>query len=218
MCMPFLCAWTDPGYISIEICSFYKYATISNPTTIKEGAGHSFVIIYNNTSSNITVGYYTLSPNDCVSVGLWQKGAGGGSSSGGSSGNSSSGSSSGADYNGIYYNKELYYYNFEETMIEPERYETNISTSTLAQISNKIIAKNGTYSLITYNCAHFATEIWNMVDSSANWYTGWFRGPKALRTDIKNKYNGYTSTSSSLEQKTSFRHYLNSASYVETNH
>ena len=39
-----------------------------------------------------------------------------------------------------------------------------------------------------------------------------------LRTDIKNKYNGYTSTSSSLEQKTSFRHYLNSESYVEANH
>lgn len=136
--VPLLGSWKSSGTISVKLHAFTEYYELPDKTTVKSGAGHSFIQVFNNTSSTIRVGYYYLSSHDCVSVGLWDSGVGGGSSSsGGSSGNSSASNA----YKGVYYNREEYYYNNVENMANDCSYEVVINNEKLNNISKLIREK-----------------------------------------------------------------------------
>lgn len=129
-------SWKSNETISARIYAFMDYYERSNPTEKKHGFGHSFIEFYNNTSNAITVGYYTLPAKETVTVGLWNAGVGGGSSSG-SSGSSGSGSSASINtHAGVYYNREEYYYNYVEEMYDACKYETTITSDSLAKVTS----------------------------------------------------------------------------------
>ena len=69
-------------------------------------------------------------------------------------------------------------------MTNARNYSVTLTTEKLNKISEKISNKNNDYSLITYNCATFATELWNIA-TGKSWWTGWFRTPSNIRDDIK---------------------------------
>lgn len=169
-----------------------------------DGLGHSYVIIKNLTSYSINVGYYTLSPNNQVSVGLWTSGA---------LGSSSNSSSSLQKHNGVIYNYERYHYYYLEKPVDDIYAKTTISNSKLNEVSNIIKDKNDTYNAITYNCATFSTELWNKADNKSYW-TGWFRAPDNVIADIKGGYQYFSGNY--LSPSRSFCIYNNKTSSLET--
>lgn len=200
--VPLLGSWKSSGTISVKLHAFTEYYVLPDKTTVKSGAGHSFIQVFNNTSSTIRVGYYYLGSHDFVSVGLWDSGVGGGSSSsGGSSGNSSASNA----YKGVYYNREEYYYNNVENMANDCSYEVVINNEKLNNISKLIREKNDSYDLTTYNCSNFSTDLWNIADNRS-WWSGWFRSPYYVMKDIKGAYSDY-STSNYVESSTWYGHY-----------
>ncbi|MCR4698722.1 MAG: hypothetical protein K5762_05070 [Bacilli bacterium] len=173
-----LVSWKGVDKVSVAFYSFTEFCENDEPDVVKTDWGHSFIVIYNSTAFYLPVGYYTLYPHRTVSIGLWQKGATSGTSTG---------SSTGDDYNGIYYNREEYFYNDVQTMKNAVRYEVTITNDELSQISDLIIEKNDAYNLLTYNCATFATEVFNIVENSSLW-TGWGRSPSLFQNDLKDHY------------------------------
>lgn len=206
-----LVSFTGTDKITMKLYSFTEYKTIGS-NEIKSGAGHTFILFSNNTTSTYTIGNYVLSPSNTVSIGLWNKGSGGSSSDGSSSGSSSGG----LEYTGVQYNQECYYYNYVENMVNAVNIEISVSIDKLNKITKKIKEKNDTYNLIWYNCSTFATELWYIV-CDKSWYTGWFRKPEAVMKNIKNDYSNYT-YNNSLPKKRTTGHYnksQNAFHYVE---
>lgn len=161
------------------------------------GIGHSFVVVRNNTSSSINVGYYSLKPNSYVSVGLWT------SSSIGSSSNSSSTGS----INGVLYDYESAFYTYMERPVDELYVSKKITKNTLNTVSNLLKEKNDDYNLMTYNCATFSTHVWNEAMGTTFW-TGWFRQPSNVVDDIKGNYKGeYVYNNYALTRAYNFYHY-----------
>ena len=201
---PILCSYTsyDSGNIVLEYHTLTKAIKIldSNGNNIESqqkdagGKGHAYIVIHNTKSYSITVGNYQLSPNDSVSVGLWTSSAFGSSSSSLKFfGSSSSGSSESVSlsHDGIMYNYERVFYTHFERPNESAYLTRYLTTNQLNTISSIITKNNDNYNLVWYNCANFATEVWNSI-SEKQYYNGWFRSPgyiyKEITTDFPSEY------------------------------
>lgn len=174
-----LVSFTPSNQLTMKLYSFTEFTNLKTNET-KSGAGHTFIVFYNNTNSSYTIGNYVLHPSNTVSIGLWNKGSGADSSNGSSSGSSSGG----LQYAGVHCNQECYFYNFKENMANAVNIEISVKIEKLSKINEKINEKNDNYNLIRYNCSTFATDIWNIA-AEKSWYTGWFRKPVNVMDDIK---------------------------------
>lgn len=108
--------------------------------------GHAFLIITNVSSSNITIGGLSgIKPNKSVTVGTW-------------------GEKAVLEHEGLWYNFEGC------TAANSDVYDTNVAlqmslTSELLSVVNTNIKNGDSYSMLTKNCTHFATGVWNSVCS-----------------------------------------------------
>lgn len=188
---------------------------ISSPTGTRD-TGHAYFVFKNLSSSSVYVGYYLLSPNQTVSVGLWHNGGSGSSSSSSSNNSSSGGSSSSQQANffnqGVLYNYESCIYNVSEFTSNERYLRKTISLSKLSQMSIVIKNKNSDYNVMTYNCATFATELWNIADDKTYW-TGWFRTPYNIWHEIGVDYSPYYEGSGYLSTSSTYIYYTNATLY-----
>ncbi|MEG0978021.1 MAG: hypothetical protein RSD40_00015 [Bacilli bacterium] len=147
--------------------------------------GHAYALFKNISSSNITVGYYDLFPNETISVGLWGLVPGYSSSS-----SSSSSSSILFDRAGVYYNLERFRLGrFESAGNDIGTYR-NIKPSQLVKATERMKEQNDWYDLAGYNCSSFAVDMWN-YSTGSNLDAGWIDCPEDLRKNILALYNGY---------------------------
>lgn len=150
------------------------------------GLGHSFLQIINGTSYTKKIGYYDLTPNEVVTVGLWTNGA---------VGSSSSSSSVNENFSqGVLYNQERYQYTTIEKMQDDIYTSINLDDNQINKLTTVLVKKNSTYNLISYNCATFTTDVWNQLTGSSYW-TGWNQTPGSVKDDIDDYkyYNGNNS-------------------------
>lgn len=207
---PLLCSFTSSsGSVLVE------YHALTDTVLIKDsygnniesqqkhthGAGHAYCVFHNNYSYAINVGYYYLPAGDSVSIGLWTDGAVGSSS------RSKTKSLCSYSHSGVLYNYERCFYTRYERPKDDIYVTKSISLSKLSGVSALIKSKNDTYNVITYNCATFATDVWNHV-ADTSYYTGWFRAPINIRNEIISDYsNEYFSGNYSLSVAYSFSYY-----------
>ena len=210
--IPLLCSYTnyDSGKIILEYHALTEAIKIIDDqgNNIEHkgesvgGLGHSYIVVHNTKNYNVNVGNYVLKSNDSVSVGLWSSSAFGSSITsncsyiGSSFSSSSFGSSSSSgnvklDHSGIMYDYERFYYTRIERPTNDIYLTIDLTESQLLQISNVIKNQNDEYNVVWYNCANFATEIWNLV-STKSYYNGWFRNPGAMHNEIHTDFpNSY---------------------------
>lgn len=105
--------------------------------------GHAYISVKNTSSSNITVGYFTLEPNKSVTVGSWIQ----------------------TCHNGMLYNIEKVY-------MELGRYQGRISlttdiTLTDLQPLSEYILKNDRWTF-SKNCSYHATKMFNTVANDSD--------------------------------------------------
>lgn len=175
--------------VELQLHAFTK-ATKRSDGSSAGGVGHAFVKVINNTASSVTIGYYTLSSNQYVTLGLWTNGAA-------NNGSSSSQSNPSANFSqGVLYNEERVKYTVVEQMTDDIYCKTTLTASNISALTQLLISKDNTYDLITYNCATFASDVWNKVTGSTYW-TGWFKAPLNVRNEIKDYayYDGSSSLS-----------------------
>lgn len=179
-----LCSFTDEGNVTLEWHAF-RHATKIATGNDAGGLGHSFIKINNEIKSSVDIGYYTLQSNTYVTIGLWKNSALGSSSSG----------SHTSDFNkGILYNYERYHYTQIEIMNDDIYTSMVLSSSNIANLSSLVKSVNSKYSLVTYNCATFTTDVWNTLNGT-NYWTGWNQTPSSVKDDIDDYtyYNGNNS-------------------------
>lgn len=110
--------------------------------------GHAFIVVENNSSNQLTVGNYTINSNETLSIGLWMQ------------------SGTNRPHGGIWYNLENYKADNFSEMDDAVALKKNITLSQVSTISNFILDNNNDYyDLYTYNCTHFATQIWNQISN-----------------------------------------------------
>lgn len=149
----------------------YIYAAINTKSSSSGSSGlgnsHAWIVIKNNTSSQVTVGKYKLNANASVTIGTW--------------GNTTP--------TGLWYNKErskiTEFQNNNNTVYKT----TSISTSKLSSI-NSIINNSDKWSLLN-NCTHFAIRVWNATGSTQ---IGSCTTPSQLRDKIRNSGSYSTGT------------------------
>ena len=229
--LPFLCSFTsyESGKVVLEVHSLTKaikildgnFNNIESQNISSGGMGHSYIVIHNTKNYSINVGYYTLKPNDSVSMGLWTTSAVGSSIVSSSykyfeSSNSSGSSSNTFSHSGVIYNYERLFYTQVERPKDDVYLTYNLTTSKLNEISTIIKNRNDTYNVVTYNCAHFAMEIWNNV-ANKNSYNGWFKSPGQVRNEIVNDFkSSYLYGNYALKQTNRFFYYNKSNSTLQS--
>lgn len=187
LCMPFLCSFSN-GKLYIEWHAFRHanklYDDNGNYTgdigVDAGGYGHSYIQFRNNTSANVKIGYSYVKPSETLTVGLWGVAE------------TSSGSVAGPNDMpvGVYYNRERYYYNKYERIKDFHYTYKEMDMTKLNIVNDKIIEHAETYNALGYNCATFATEVWNLATGSGHW-CGWFRRPQNCIDEIIAHYDDY---------------------------
>lgn len=132
--------------------------------------GHAFLVVRNDSNSNITVGHYSLKPDFILSVGTWDD-------------------SVVPDGACAYYNIEKY--RMINTRIDylPSVYlKASVNQTELSKLTNAI---NNNYTWeVTKNCARFARYCWNSMFSSTSSYripAATVESPMSLVNKIKEK-------------------------------
>lgn len=149
----------------------YIYAAINTKSSSSGSSGlgnsHAWIVIKNNTTSQVTVGNYKLNANSSVTVGTW--------------GNTTP--------TGLWYNKErskiAEFQNNNNTVYKT----TTISTSKLSKINSTI---NSSDKWTPFNnCTHFAIRVWNATGATQ---IGSCLTPSQLRDKIINTGSYSTGT------------------------
>lgn len=105
--------------------------------------GHAFITVKNISSSKKQVGFLTIEPNKMTSIGTW--------------GNED-------ECHGLWYNLEIHYHEKYDDFKTAVYLRIKITTSQLDTIST-YIKDNAKWST-TYNCASFASGLWNSVSAT----------------------------------------------------
>lgn len=110
--------------------------------------GHAWLEINNLTDSFVEVGYYTAHAGEYLSVGLW-------------------GNITNIEglHEGVWYNRESNSYINGGGLLNYTRVGQLISLEELQLISDIAKQENDEYSLLGYNCCHFAMVAWNEVSA-----------------------------------------------------
>lgn len=152
----FLCnfssALTTTKAYEVMVAQVILYSTINND--------HSFIVVHNLTSNNMTVGHYTVEANGSVTLGTF--------------GNVS-------QHKGIWYNMEGVYN--VSTHVSVSQY---ISSSQLNTLNSNVNSSDVWATL--NNCSSFASKVWNSI-SSTDVSAGLVPTPSNLASSIKSKYS-----------------------------
>lgn len=127
------------GYIVMTIFSSYEGSSLGGDgNTIN--TGHTFLTFYNNTKSNINVGYRTVAPLEEMSISKFLD----------------------STHEGIWYNRELYNMQTDNNYYDDRVSLTDtITLSDLESINNNYIFGNDHYNALYDNCSTFSLDIWN---------------------------------------------------------
>lgn len=117
--------------------------------------GHTYIVIVNNSNTDLQVGSYTMSASSTLSIGLWW--------------------GLNREHGGIWYNSEqqqMANSNGSHDYVALKQY---IDLSDISIISAYLLdPTNDDYDLFSYNCTHFAKNIWNSVAvQKVNNQNGW---------------------------------------------
>lgn len=187
-----LCSATKENAIYISICAFTDAiewhdangVDISSNQTPAGGSGHCYLTFESMSPSPKQIGYWTLSPYSKLTVGLWSTSGIGSSIVSGNENNSL--------HSGIIYGYESCFYNYYEQIQNQVLLKRTISDAKLSSVSSLIQQKNNTYSLVFYNCATFACDVWNTAFDE-DFPTTWFLQPQAVMDTIENETGYQTS-------------------------
>lgn len=189
------------GTVGITLYSYTEY-TSSGSTSY--GIGHSFVMIENNRSRPVNLGFCNLAPFSKYTLGLW--------------GNDGSSTSSNEGWNvltdGIFYNREAYLFStlydnptdmvkiYEE--VEASLFETRISNfrgdTTYLQYNAE------QYLLLGYNCSNFAAEFFAIATADD---FGLIGSPAALRGAMLGREDVQTANKSEIFSTNTYWRYTN---------
>ena len=180
----FLCSFTPRmgtyGTVGITMYSYTEY-TSSGATSY--GIGHSFILLENNRSRSLDLGYYSLPPFEKCTLGLW-----------GNDGEYDTPLDSDLEVgeDGIFYNREAYVFTHEyadpSDMVKLYRevpvgdFLTRISNFRNSKL-NYLQYNDEQYALIGYNCSNFAAEFF-AISTQMN-FVG-IVSPATLRSAIIN--------------------------------
>lgn len=163
------------GTVGLTLCSYSQYTSSGSTSS---GIGHSFVILENNRSWTLDLGFYTLNPFAKITIGLW-----------GNDGftENSSGGSLNSDVDGVFYNREAYAFTYEYIMPTDmvrlyKEVETGVFLDRIDNYQddlNYLQAKAESYQLIGYNCSNFAAEFFSKACAM---YFGVIASPEVLKT------------------------------------
>ena len=211
----FLCSFVPRtgtyGTVGITICSYNDTNKIAIPTLF---TGHSYLIIENNRSWPLNLGYYNLDPFSQCTIGLW----GGDGNSGSSSSESGSGDT---DTKGVYFNREAYILtrdgeNAERTE-DCVRYHTEVDQGLFSSrmLSGKnnihfLIEKADTYSLGSYNCSIFAADFF---ERATGLDIGLCSNPQYLEDSIK-AFTNYFYSNDNFSREQFFKYNCDGDLYV----
>lgn len=140
-------------------------STTSSDQDASFKVGHAFLRVSNKANYDLIIGYHRLSPNETVTIGLFEE----------------------TDYTGkgVFYNREVFRYN-KRSYPKPENYlELTYGIydlNKISAISNEINNHNFSYHLTNFNCVHFVTETTEVLldqELNDNFY------PSQLYDDIK---------------------------------
>lgn len=150
LCIPI---WGNTSYAASNdnIAKLILYSTCDNT--------HSWIVVENLSTNNITVGRYALSANESVTVGTF--------------GNKD-------PHDGVWYNIEGYAQASNHVSIEKDLSETELETVSAT------IKYSNSWTLFS-NCSTFASRVWNSV-SSTEVSAGVPNTPSALADSIKSKF------------------------------
>ena len=151
-CLVFSCLFTFTGCGNLErernlyvdnsdvaLLSIFADDGKSESRFLFRNHGHSFLSVENISNSSFMVGDRQVKPNETITIGLWSI----------------------QEHFGVWFNLESNY------ILETQKYENRVSLTIgidaedIANIS-KIIDENNEWTPI-YNCAKFASEVWNSV-------------------------------------------------------
>ena len=163
--------------------------------------GHSFLTFLNVSSSNIKVGSATIAPSKMISVGKF--------------GNFKENAMyNGKQYKGAFYNVETQrksVLGFYQTAVSTY---VDLTANELSIVSNYISNHESGYSLLTENCAQFASRTWNTVVGTTNdKHMDTFSSPYDVRVNIESS-PGYTSGNGLLLGSYSRCFYVSGTAYA----
>lgn len=195
------CSFSNESTIEFTICSF------ENTNLMKKSGsyyGHTFLLAKNNNSSPLTFGYYEIPSYRTVSIGLWSGYEGSSSSSG------SAGSSNAPGTSGIYYNREAYVLNYEETMLDCYQYTFKVDRDAyLASDANDYLLEvNDSYNLVWYNCSCFVINFLKKF-TSYDLYSGiWgIATPGGVKENMKKLFGSNVVENNSIISSIYFKKY-----------
>jgi hypothetical protein len=199
------------GTVGITICSYNDTNHIAVPTLFN---GHSYIIVENNRSWTLNLGYYELPPFSQCTIGLW----GGNGLSDSSSSESGSGNN---NYKGVYFNREAYILTRDgedaERTEDCVRYyvevEQGLFSSRMRYGDNNIhflIAKADTYNLATYNCSIFAADFF---ERATGLDIGLCSNPQFLEDSIK-AFDGHFFSNDNFSKDSFFKYSSEGELYV----
>lgn len=204
--IPLLCSFTPRvgAYNTVGI-TLFSYTEYTSSGSTSYGIGHSFVMLENNRSWSLDLGFDTLGPFSKVTIGLW-----------GNDGSSSSSSDEGWNVltDGIFYNREAYVfttkYDNPSDMIKLYR-EVNCNDfitriSNFSGNKNYLEANAEQYSLLGYNCSNFAAEFFAITTLCD---FGPVASPATLNAAMNNRYDPEPATKNEIFETYSYWRYKN---------
>lgn len=178
----FLCSFAPRmgtyNTVGLTLCS---YSTYTSSGIVSSGIGHSYVVLENNRSRPLDLGFYQVRPFEKITLGLL--------GNDGFTENNSSGSMN-AEVDGIFYNREAYvfnhYYEWPTDMVSLyAEVDIGVFGERIANYDgdlNYLQAKAEDYALIGYNCSNFAAEFFSIATAT---YLGVIASPEVLKTAIR---------------------------------
>jgi hypothetical protein len=134
----------SPAFVEVTI-----YVTVHNYYVFNFNTGHVFISVKNPNSFSVNVGHYSLPANNTVFLGKWPN---------------TFGSNTYSPYAGVNYNYESYLAhegNFGNDGYSLTARKVDSVLSIFASASNYAISANTGYTLITDDCATFASTFFN---------------------------------------------------------
>lgn len=148
------------GYISMRIFSDPSESRVGSSGLSIDVGTHSWIVVYNDTGGNITVGKMSIENGTQIAIGTW--------------GNKS-------EHVGVWYNLEPYLSKYSGAYTTNVSKLYNLSSSELSTLNNYINSHNSWST--TTNCSSFAVGAWNSV-ASKKLSAGIINTPKNLANSI----------------------------------
>lgn len=159
---------TNGGYINMRVFADPNgYVTGSSGLSLQSGS-HAWIVVYNNSGGNITVGRMSIANGTEIAIGTW--------------GNKYN--NNGSLHKGVWYNLEPYLAKYDSAYSNNVSKNCNLTTTQLSTLNN-YINSHDTWTTTT-NCSTFAVGAWNAVIGYNQLSAGIINTPKNLANSIKN--------------------------------